>query len=604
MAPSAVEPEKQGEDALTSLKTSVSKSRIISDGKSTEDVTLEQTKHSLPFRHIPQPHFELEDHPVDVVQTLKVAVIGAGLAGINAGILLPVKVPGIDLTIFEKNSDVGGTWFENVYPGVRCDIPSNVYQSTFEPNTQWSEEYAQGAEIRKYWQDVARKYDVYKYLKLRHKTTSAIWNEDLAKWSLKEQFDVLITAIGRFNAWKLPDYPGISDFKGHLRHSSNWDPNFDPTDKTVAVIGNGASGLQLVPSLQKVAKHLDHYARSKTWIAGSFGGEGEGRTLEPKYFSQELLKSFEDPDTYYKFRKELESKFYHQFSALFKDTKDNKNLEDNFRKLMAERLQKKPELVEQIIPDFAPLCRRLTPGPGYLEALTEDNVSYITTPIERFTENGIITVDGTERKVDAVICATGANIDMRPPFPIVAYGHDLRDTWSSDPLTYLGLAAPSYPNLLFVSGPNAAGYSGTVPNQTETQVTYLAKLLRKVSQQNIKTFVPSHDATNDFIAYSDAFFPRTVWTDNCSSWSNGGRPGGRIHGHWPGSASHVNFVRKDPRWEDWEWTYKNKAGNRFGYLGNGWTVKETVEGSDRTPYLKRPDQVDLRSYHEEWFEGI
>jgi cation diffusion facilitator CzcD-associated flavoprotein CzcO len=519
------------------------------------------------------------------------------------------------LTIFEKNSDVGGTWFENVYPGVRCDIPSNVYQSTFEPNTQWSEEYAQGAEIRKYWQNVARKYDVYKYLKLRHKTTSAIWNEDLAKWTLnienlekgesfEEQFDVLITAIGRFNAWKLPDYPGISDFKGHLRHSSNWDPNFDPTDKTMAVIGNGASGLQLVPSLQKVTKHLDHYARSKTWIAGSFGGEGEGRTLEPKYFSHELLKSFEDPDTYYKFRKELEGKFYLQFSALFKDTKDNKNLEDNFRKLMAERLQRKPELLEQIIPDFAPLCRRLTPGPGYLEALTEDNVSYITTPIERFTENGIITVDGNERKVDAVICATGANIDMRPPFPIVAYGHDLRDTWSSDPLTYLGLAAPSYPNLLFVSGPNAAGYSGTVPNQTETQVTYLAKLLRKVSQQNIKTFVPSHDATNDFIAYSDAFFPRTVWTDNCSSWSNGGRPGGRIHGHWPGSASHVNFVRKDPRWEDWEWTYRNKSGNRFGYLGNGWTVKETVEGSDRTPYLKRPDQVDLRSYHEEWFEGI
>lgn len=559
--------------------------------------------------------FELEDHPIDVIRDLRVAVIGAGLSGITAGILLPAKVPGIQLQIYDKNADVGGTWLENVYPGVRCDIPAHVYQSTFEPKTQWTEEYAQGAEIRDYWQGVARKYDVYKYLRLRRQVIGAAWNEEKGVWSVSvenletgetetEEFDVVITAVGRFNAWKIPDYPGIKDYEGHLRHSSAWDPSFDPKEKTVAVIGNGASGIQVVPNIQPVVKRLHHYARSKTWIAGSFGGEGEGRTLEPKYYAADLLKSFENPETYFKFRKELESKFYRRFGTLFKGSEENKNLREDFIKLMAKRLEKKPELLERIVPDFSPNCRRLTPGPGYLEALTQNNVDFISAPISHFTKTSIVTTDGVERQVDAVICSTGANIDMLPRFPIIAKGKDLRDAWNPDPITYLGLAHPSFPNLLFVQGPNAAGHSGTVPNQVETQITYLAKLLRKVSTQGIQSFAPSQAATGDFVAYSDAFFPRTVFTENCSSWANGGRPGGRIHGHWPGSASHVNWVRKDPRWEDWDWAYRNKQGNRFGWLGNGWTVKESEGEGDLTAYLKVPQEIDLRSYHEEWFEGL
>ncbi|TVY91713.1 putative sterigmatocystin biosynthesis monooxygenase [Lachnellula willkommii] len=550
--------------------------------------------------------FELEDHPIDIKPKIRVAVIGAGLAGITAGVLLPVKVPGIDLTIFDKNADVGGTWFENIYPGVRCDIPANVYQSTFAPNTQWSEEYAQGAEIRDYWQGVARKYNVYQYLKLKRRVIGATWSETEGFWTVevenletgdksKEIFDVVITAIGRFNAWRLPDYSGIKDYKGHLRHASAWDPTFDPAGKTVAVIGNGASGIQLVPNLQKVVKHLDHYARSKTWIAGSFGGEGAGRRLEPNYYAAELLKTFEDPEVYRKFRKELESKFYRRFGTIFKDSKENNGLREEFITLMSTRLSKKPELLEHIVPDFSPNCRRLTPGPGYLEALTEDNVSFIRDPISHFTAEGIVTADGTERKVDAVICATGANIDMIPPS---------QSPPTAETSAMHGGQIPSATSGSLPPGPNAAGHSGTVPNQVETQVTYLAKLLRKVSTQNIKSFAPSQAATDDFVAYSDKFFERTVFSGNCSSWANGGIPGARIHGHWPGSASHLNIVRRNPRWEDWEWTTKARSGNRFAWFGNGWTAKEESGEGDLTPYLKVPASIDLRSYHEEWFEGL
>ena len=498
---------------------------------------------------------------------------------------------------------------------MRCDIPAHVYQSTFEPNTGWTEEYAQGAEIRDYWQRVARKHGLYERLRTRTKVRAAEWRGEVAQWKLSledlakertysEEFDVLITAIGRFNAWKLPDYPGIEKFSGTLRHASNWDPNFDPRGKSVAVIGNGASGIQVVTSLQKMVKQLDHYARSPTWIAGSFAGEGGGRQVEPLYYSPDILRSFEDPQAYLEFRKNFESKFYRRFDTVLSGSESNKKLRDEFRTAMTERIGDKTHLLEHLLPDFSPNCRRLTPGPGYLEALIQPNVDFIPTPITEFTQNGIITADGKERKVDAVICCTGANGDMLPPFPItVPDVGSLNDKWTPDPYTYLGMATPSFPNLLFLLGPNSTGLSGTVPNQIETQTTYVAQLLRKVSQQRVRTFTPLKAATDDFVAYSDAFFARTVYTEGCSTWANGGRPGARIHGHWPGSALHANFIRRNPRWEDWEWSYA--TSNRFAYFGNGCTENEmlnkTPQPQDFVKYLRQPDLIDLRIYHEEWY---
>ncbi|PGH27885.1 hypothetical protein AJ80_00435 [Polytolypa hystricis UAMH7299] len=565
-----------------------------------------------------KPKFELENRPVDAGRPLRVAVIGAGISGITAGILLPVKVPGIDLTIYEKNSDVGGTWFENIYPGVRCDIPSNVYQSTFSPHTQWTEEFAQGPEIRAYWQGVAKKYKVRQYIKFSNKIIHAQWHPKEAKWVLRvedlqsqktteEKFDVLISAIGRFNAWKLPDYPGIEEYQGHLRHSSNWDPNFDPRGKTVAVIGNGASGVQVVPELQKVVKQLDHYARSPTWIAGSFGGHD--RKAEPMHFSPEQLKEFEDPKKYLEYRKTLESAYWRRFAAIFKKSNENVTAKRDFTALMVKRLEDKPELVDSLVPSFSPYCRRLTPGPGYLEALTKDNVNLIQTRIKRFTKTGIETEDGVHRPVDAVICSTGANVDHAPLFPIVSGDVDLSSAWKPDgkfgfPYTYIGIATPGFPNLFYLLGPNSAGQSGTLPHTVETLLTYIARVLRKISTEGIQTITPSKAAADDFIEYSDTFFPTTVLSEECSSWSNGGRPGARIHGHWPGSAAHANFVRRSPRWEDFEYTLQpqNRSRNRFAYWGNGWTTKELDPDSDVTPYLKPGEKVDLRDWHESWWD--
>ncbi|EUC37404.1 hypothetical protein COCCADRAFT_85485 [Bipolaris zeicola 26-R-13] len=568
---------------------------------------------SIPY---PVSRFQIDpNRHIDRVREIKVGIIGAGLSGISAGILLPAKVPGLQLTIFEKNSDVSGTWLENTYPGVRCDIPAHVYQSTFSPNTQWSEIFAQGAEIRDYWQEQARKHDVYKYVKLRHRVDEAEWDNAKSQWNLQvhnlengqtstETFDFVIAAVGRFNAWKLPNYPGLDEYQGHLRHTSNWDNSFDPKGKNVAVIGNGASGIQVVPNLQRVSKHVTHFVRNPTWIATSWAGDE--RTFEPQPYPEEKRETFKDPQTYLKFRKELEDRYWRGFRAMVRGSKENAGIKEQFTEVMKKRSAKKPELLDGLIPDFSPHCRRLTPGPGYLESLTEDNAELVKTPIKRFTPTGIETIDGKHYEFDAIFCATGANTDLVPPFPIKANGEDLNKAWKPDgkwgfPYTYMGLATPGFPNLFFLAGPHATGPSGTVPQGVETSLAYFAKVFRKVSSQGIKSIAPTKEATDDFIDYCDAFFPTTVLTDNCSSWNNGGLPGQRIHGLWPGSAAHITIVRREPRWEDWEYEREDK-GNRFAYFGNGYTQAELDESVDITSYLKPPQDVDLRNLHELWWD--
>ena len=204
-----------------------------------------------------------------------------------------------------------------------------------------------------------------------------------------DEASFLLTATGHFADPKLPQYPGMDKFKGDVFHTSAWKPSFDPKNKRIAVIGNGASGIQVLPQLQKVAARIDHYARNKTWVAAPIGGE----TLED-YVAEGIEKARLSPENYLEFRKGLESKLFSRFGGIFKGSDKNATTRKNIEKLMAARLATKPGLVSRIVPDFSPSCRRLTPGPGYLEALTADNVTYVTDGISEFTKTGIRTVDG------------------------------------------------------------------------------------------------------------------------------------------------------------------------------------------------------------------
>jgi cation diffusion facilitator CzcD-associated flavoprotein CzcO len=230
----------------------------------------------------------LYEHCIDDYRRIKVIVIGAGLSGILAGIRFTQRIPNLDLTIYDKNEDVGGTWWENRYPGVRCDIPSAAYQYTFESNTQWSEYYSTGGEILRYFQRTAWKQGVYRFTKFRHELKAATWLEEQGKWELRmkdlqtgEEFidtcDFYASATGILNKWKWPDIEGREEYKGCLVHSANWDPELSLESmrgKNVALIGAGSTGIQLLPQIQPYAKSVDHYVSGKTWISPvGFGSE-------------------------------------------------------------------------------------------------------------------------------------------------------------------------------------------------------------------------------------------------------------------------------------------------------------------------------------------
>lgn len=425
-------------------------------------------------------------------------------------------------------------WHTNVYPGVRCDIPSDVYQSTFAPSAAWSSNYPSGEEIKGYWKALAAEYDIEKLITYNTSVDQAQWCEATAKWQVYgktdneaflDESDILVTATGLFSTPQLPNIPSLGDFQGALMHSAAWDASFDAIGKRVALIGNGSSGLQILPQLQKVVHQLDHYVRSPTWIASSFGGED---------VPAERRDAPTNPADYIQYRKRLENKTFARFSMLIKDQPMSKNARSAFQELMAKRLGNRIDLLDALVPDFSPNCRRLTPAPGYLEALVEENVNYINTPIKQATLAGLVTQDGIHREYDAIICCTGSDTSFAPTFSIIARnGFDLQQAWKPGgsvgfPDTYLGMAAPSVPNLFFVLGPNSTGHPGPLIHTIETQITYVAKVLRKVSMQDIRTIIPKPSAAADFRAFCDAYFPRTVMSESCRSWYNGGVAGGRI----------------------------------------------------------------------------
>ncbi|KAJ5946109.1 hypothetical protein N7454_002948 [Penicillium verhagenii] len=547
----------------------------------------------------------VEDRSVDERRPLRVVIIGAGINGILSCIRFVQKVPNLDLCIYDKNPDIGGTWFENRYPGCACDVPAHTYQASFEPNKEWSSFYAPAAEIHRYWQRVVHKYGCRKYMKLKQQVLGANWDESDCKWRLevediesgskyRDQCDVLIQATGCLNNWKWPTIPGLHDFKGKLMHSADWDTDYDYTGQNIAVIGNGSSGIQVVPgTLPKVA-HIDHYMRSRTWICPSFAREmldQRGITGDNFSFTPEELESFKnDPAALLKFRKEVELQLQSVHEATLNGTPMQLGAIPFFTENMKRRLAKKPELLDELVPSFPPSCRRLTPGPGYLEALTDPKVDLIKSEIVKIDATGVITADGQHRPVDMIACATGFDTSYTPRFPIIGRGgRSLANHWKESPETYISIATDGFPNYFICFGPNSGLGEGNLIMLFERQIEYFAQCLQKLQRDNIRSMSVRPESVRRFSKYCDDYFKNTVYGSKCRSWYKGGNEEGRITGVWPGSSMHSMKVFSNPRWEDFEYEYLNE--NPMGWLGDGWTENEKYQRIN-VDYLD-DDQIDF-----------
>ncbi|KAF2708487.1 hypothetical protein K504DRAFT_477829 [Pleomassaria siparia CBS 279.74] len=583
-----------------------------------------------------QSPFKLHDSPIENFRPIKVIVIGAGYSGIYCGIRMPEKIKNLELVIYEKNAGVGGTWYENKYLGCACDVPSHSYQYSFASNPNWSSLYAPAPEIQAYLARTAVKYSADRFIKLSHEITECRWDDKTGRWNVKvknlatgetkkDWCDVLISGRGNLNNPSWPQIDGLKEFKGEIMHSATWNDQYDFQNKRIAVIGSGSSSIQIVPGLQRIAgTHTTVFARSKTWISPSFGQQlFDKYGFEGFIIPNDVKEKFKNREYYEKFRLSVEEDGNAIHGVTIKGTPLQQDGKELFTAHMRETLKSKPEIFEKLLPTFSPGCRRLTPGPGYLEALTQDNVAFVTEPITKISENAVHTQDGKTHEVDALVCATGFQASAPPPFPVIGtQGLTLSQKWSLRPMTYLSHSISSFPNLFTMLGPNSAIGSGSLITMIEAVGDYVIKCVRKIQKDNIRSMSVRREREEDFIEYVDKYFEGTVFSEECRSWyKNKGEglegSGGKITGLWPGSTQHCVEAMRSPRWEDFEYTYvgeeeeedndeavdvdeveeipemnrhkkrnvngegkkrkKKRRVNRMAWLGNGWSVNQLEE---------------------------
>ncbi|KAI1627239.1 cyclohexanone monooxygenase [Exophiala viscosa] len=588
------------------------------EAESVNDFEIDDAEQSSPFY--------MTQAPYDPHRAVKVIIVGAGIGGIAASCLLPAKVPNLEYVVFERNDTVGGTWALNTYPGVRCDVPSHVYQLTFAPNPRWSEYYAPGHEIREYYEKVVKDFGVGEHLRLRHEVLRAEWNEALSHWEVTvqdlvtgdvfvETAEFFISAQGRLNVPKKPYIPGLeTEFEGHVCHTAEWDDSYNFSGKKIAIVGNGASGQQLLVNILPQVDHIDHYARSKQWILPTFSSgflEAKADLPGAYVFTEREKERFaSDPPAYLDFRRDLERSLHDAYHGSIAGTAENEAARQRCVDAMLKRLGGDDQWLKRLLPDYAVGCKRPTPSPGYLEALRGSQVTYIDSGISHATRTGLVAVDGKERSVDAIILATGFENGFLPLFPTIGKGGlDLAKHWSEDgpagyPETYFGIMAPDMPNYFAVLQAQSYAAGGTVPLHCETSVTFIAKAMRKIQREGYKALYPSQEATADFNEYVGAYHEDKVIGDSCNSWLKAGKGKSRPLVGWPGTGHHRINICRDPRWEDFVFE-RSEPGrrNRYEYFGNGWTQREKeADPVALTSYLHPAGSIDLATLHETWNE--
>jgi len=528
---------------------------------------------------------------------LKVLTIGAGLSGIQLAYHIQKDCENVEHVIYEKNSDVGGTWYENRYPGCACDIPSHAYTLNFALNPDWPRFFSYAPDIHKYLRKVVDVFDLRKYMTFDTEVVRSEWQDNKGKWKVSlrqkspsgktkewdEECDLLLYATGILNNFKWPKIKGIEKFKGRKIHTAIWPEDYQEKEwanDRVAVIGSGASSIQTVPKMQPHVKHLDIFVRTGVWfvqIANNFG--------QNKEYSQEERDEFRrDPKKLVAHAKDIEDQVNGLWGAFYSGSEGQNAAQQLFRERMKEFI-KDERLLQGFTPKFEVGCRRITPGDPYMLAIQNENVDVHFTGVEEITEDGVIGVDGQERKADTIICATGFDVTYKPRFPVIGKnGVDLYKKWEKAPESYLGLACPDMPNFLMFIGPTWPVENGSVTGPLLSVTEYALQVIKKMQRDHIKSWVPKQDVTDRFNEHAQEWIKHTVWKSECRSWYRNNETG-RVNAVWPGSSNMYAEVIATPRYEDFDIEYQHK--NPWAHLGMGYAVcNKRYPEADISPYLQ------------------
>ena len=477
----------------------------------------------------------------------RIVVIGAGMAGILAGIKLQ-EAGFRDIAIYEKADRIGGTWRENTYPGLTCDVPSHHYTYSFERNPDWSRHLPPGAEIQAYFERTVAKYGIERLLHCNREATSAEFTD--GRWRLgfrdggSDEADILIAATGVLHKPKYPHLEGMERFRGHCFHSARWEHAVELEGKRIGIIGNGSTGVQIVSALAGRAALLEHYVRTPQWIM----------PVENGYFSAEERAAFRDPKVL-----EAAMRFEEYNAAVERYTMAIVDMESEGAREMAaaclanlEQNVADPVLREQLRPDHTPLCKRLIFSPDYYQAIQHPAAALVTEDIQGVEESGIRTRDGRLHELDIIVLATGFHPDtfMRPMHFRGRNGVELETLWADGPRAYLAVTLPEFPNFFMLNGPNGPVGNFSLIDIAERQWHYIAQLIDRIARGECDEISPRREAMEEFESARVAAARDTVWyRGGCDSWyldRNG------IPSSWPWSYSRFLKAMAEPDWEAFE----------------------------------------------------
>jgi cation diffusion facilitator CzcD-associated flavoprotein CzcO len=452
----------------------------------------------------------------EVEQEFPIAIIGAGFAGIGAAVRL-AKAGIHSFTIFERADDVGGTWRDNTYPGAACDVPSHLYSLSFEQNPRWSRRYSPSEEIWRYLRGVVDKWQLRKHLRTGTEISEGHFDEATGTWTLVsregESFHarVVISCVGGLVDPKLPDIKGLASFRGELFHTARWNHDYDLVGRRVAVIGTGASAVQVVPAIAPAVERLHVFQRTPGWVLPK----------DDAVYSEHAKRLFER----FPIALRLSRLAKYALSELRGPMiiLDSERLSRGGEKMSLAHLEaqvKDPALRAKLTPHFQFGCKRILISDDYWATFERANVELVTEPIDEITSTGLRTRDGAERSVDAIVLATGFEVGLQSaPFPIVGRGgQTLAEAWSHGAVAYKGMTVSGFPNWFVLMGPNTGPGHTSVLVYTEAQISHVMSAIRLLRERGARYVDVRQVVQNRYNQRIQRRMPYMVWSSGCSSW--------------------------------------------------------------------------------------
>ena len=456
-----------------------------------------------------------------------VVVIGCGESGLLAGIRL--KEAGIGFTIIERNAGVGGTWWQNTYPGARVDVGNHFYCYSFEPSDHWTQFFAEQPELQRYFQEVMDSHGIAEHVRFETEVIAAAWDEATASWSVTVRdrdgdlstlrARAVISAVGQLNRPYTPTIAGQDRFSGPAFHSAEWDHDVDLTGKRVAMIGAGASGFQIAPAIADKVAQLNVFQRTAQWMFPN-----------PNYHAevgagvQWALRHLPFYGRWYRFllfwpgcdkglaAAKVDPDFPDQQRAV---SEINDITRMMFTEWITSQIGDDPELQAKVIPDYPATGKRTLQDNGsWLRTLTRDNVELIRTPIARIEPDAVVTDDGVRHPVDVIVYATGFHAN-RVLWPMTITGRDSRvlaEQWGERPTAYLGISVPGFPNFFCMYGPGTnLASGGSLIFHSECQMRYIAQCLDLLITGGNRSMEPRAERLDDWVARTQAEMRTMVW---------------------------------------------------------------------------------------------